>query len=176
MTGLVDALTGYPRMGEMPDLIVIAVRIVVATCLCGIIGLERELTKSTAGIRTNMLVGLAASTLALTGLSLIAIPGPPGDDELLRYDPIRVIEAVSAGVAFLGAGVVVFSKGDVRGLTTGASIWASAAIGVASGFGMLGIATIATLTGVTALVVIRRVEFRAGLKGHSDDNPQRDER
>ncbi|RVV96788.1 MgtC/SapB family protein [Mesobaculum littorinae] len=157
-------LTTPPRIGDALSFETIAVRLVLATVLCGLIGLERKLTKDTAGIRTNMLVGLATATFPILALSVVALGTTEGLD-ILRIDPVRVLEATATGVGFLGAGVVVFSKGTVTGLTTGASIWVSAAVGLAAGFGFLAISILAAMIALLALVVVRWLEMRAGLKG-----------
>ncbi|MBV7407768.1 MgtC/SapB family protein [Maritimibacter sp. DP1N21-5] len=134
---------------QMP-LGIIALRILGALVLCGAIGFERESRDRPAGLRTHMLVGLAAAVYCILTLELMA----QGDNtvDTARYDPIRVIEAVTSGVAFLAAGMIVFSQGKVHGLTTGASLWLVAAVGVACG---LGLWDVAILTAVPALIVIR---------------------
>lgn len=144
---------------------VIAVRITGAILLCGLIGYEREIHKNTAGLRTNMLVGVAAAAFALITLTMLDTP-LAGDD--VNADPIRLVEAVTNGVAFLAAGIVVFSKGEVRGLTTGASLWVSAAIGLSTGLGYWSIALMLTLVGVFVLAGLRQFQIAAGLKDESD--------
>lgn len=109
-----------------------------------------------------MLIGLAACTFCLITLQLMEIMSTASD--AARLDPIRLIEAVTAGVAFLAAGVVVYTKGDVQGLTTGASMWLSAAIGLAAGLGIWPLAVVVTLVGVIILWVLRHIEVAAGLK------------
>ncbi len=141
---------------------IVLFRIVGATLLCGLVGLEREFQKNAAGIRTNMLIGLAACTFCLITLQLMEIMSTASD--AARLDPIRLVEAVTAGVAFLAAGVVVYTKGDVQGLTTGASMWLSAAIGLAAGLGIWPIAVVVTVVGVIILWVLRHIEVAAGLK------------
>src|SRR5215212_1889572 len=113
--------------------LLLLVRLVIAGILAGVLGWERESARKPAGLRTHMLVGIAAALYTVLGeLAVKQFPGEPGG---LRSDPIRVIQAVSIGIGFLGSGVIFVSKtGDsVRGLTTAASIWATAAIGIAVG-------------------------------------------
>jgi putative Mg2+ transporter-C (MgtC) family protein len=113
--------------------LVLLLRLVIAGILAGVLGWERESARKPAGLRTHMLVGIAAALYTvLAELAVEQFPGEPGG---LRSDPIRVIQAVSIGIGFLGSGVIFVSKaGDsVRGLTTAASIWATAAIGIAAG-------------------------------------------
>ena len=97
--------------GGGPSNVIIAVRITGSILLCGLIGYEREIHKNTAGLRTNILVGVASAAFALITLTMLDTP-LAGDD--VRADPIRLVEAVTNGVAFLAAGIVVFSKGGSR--------------------------------------------------------------
>jgi putative Mg2+ transporter-C (MgtC) family protein len=116
----------------------------------------------TAGLRTNMLIGLAAAGFALitTYLMDTAVSAP----EHVRMDPIRLVEAVTAGVAFLAAGIVVFTQGRVHGLTTGASMWLSGTIGLAAGLGYWTIAIPTSVAGLLVLYVLYRVEIASGIK------------
>lgn len=146
---------------EIPA-IVILVRLAGVSLLCGLIGFEREIHKDTAGLRTTMMIGLAAATFALVSQAMIEAADSYADP--IRLDPIRLVEAVTAGVAFLAAGVVVFRQHDVRGLTTAAGMWLAAAIGLAGGLGYWPLALIATAVGMVVLYVLRRIEVRVGLK------------
>jgi putative Mg2+ transporter-C (MgtC) family protein len=113
--------------------LVLLFRLVVAGALAAVLGWERESAHKPAGLRTHMLVAIASALFTVLGeLAVRQFPVAPGG---MRSDPIRVIQAVSIGVGFLGSGVIFVSKsGDtVRGLTTAASIWATAAIGIAAG-------------------------------------------
>jgi len=114
--------------------LLLLVRLVVAAILAGVLGWERESARKPAGLRTHMLVGVASALF--TVLAELSFVGHPGDNGL-RADPIRVIQAIAVGIGFLGSGVIFVSKSDdsVRGLTTAGSIWATAAIGIASGLG-----------------------------------------
>jgi putative Mg2+ transporter-C (MgtC) family protein len=134
---------------------VIVVRLIAATLFGGIIGFEREYLARPAGMRTHILVALAAATFAVVTLELIAHANAQG---VTSTDPIRVIEAVTAGVAFLAAGTIIFSRGEVQGLTTGASLWLAGAIGVACGIGYYFIAILATVLAFLVLTVLRWVE------------------
>jgi len=159
---VVDILVNeFERASHLPWQIVI-LRLVGAVLLGGVIGLEREITKDTGGLRTNMLIALASAALALITLELVA--GYDIKDDRIRMDPLRLVEAVTAGVAFLAAGVVVFAKGSVRGLTTGAAMWVAAAIGLGAGFGHWLIAVVMTVLGVLILSILRIIEYRAGLR------------
>lgn len=150
---------GYKGHIALP---VLGARLAGAILLCGLIGLEREVKKDTAGLRTNMLIGLAAAAFALATLHLMHIDG--GREGAVRLDPIRLVEAVTAGVAFLAGGVVIFARGNVRGLTTAASMWLSAAIGLCAGLGYWWLAVMVSLFGLLILIIMRRVEIVAGMK------------
>ena len=131
-------------MGEPLVELQLLLRLVVAAVLAALLGWEREKANKPAGLRTHMLVGVASALFTILGdLSLDAYPAPEG----LQPDPIRVIQAVAIGVGFLGSGVIfVAREGDrVLGLTTAASIWATAAVGIACGLGRWVIAAGSTL-------------------------------
>lgn len=145
---------------------ILLLRILGALILCGIIGLEREIRKNTAGIRTNMLIGLAATVFTLVTLQIMETLGD--DVDTTQIDPVRLVEAVTSGIAFLAAGVIVYTKGSVRGLTTGASMWLSAAIGLCVGLGMWIVAIAATVTGIIVLWLLRETEIAVGIKSDDD--------
>ena len=109
-------------------------RVILGFILSGIVGLEREVSLKPAGLRTHILVGLG-STL-LTVLSLNAFPGS---------DPSRVAASIIVGIGFLGAGTIIKTKEKVIGLTTAATLWVVASIGVATGAGFYLLAAVATV-------------------------------
>ncbi|OAN76897.1 preprotein translocase subunit TatA [Sulfitobacter sp. EhC04] len=135
---------------------VVVFRIIGAVILSSLIGFERESKDHAAGLRTHMLVGLAASCYCLLALDLVGRDF--GDN--VRLDPIRMIEAVTGGVAFLAAGLIVFTRGEVKGLTTGASLWLVAAIGTAAGLGVWLIALLATGLALFIVGVLKSLEKR----------------
>jgi putative Mg2+ transporter-C (MgtC) family protein len=146
-------------------------RLVAALVLCGVIGFEREIGKRPAGLRTHMLTGLAAALYTLVMLHMTTTS--VFDADKVQTDPIRVIEAVTQGVAFLAAGLVVFSQGNVLGLKTGATMWLCAAIGVCCALGLLPLAATATATAVITVVVIRFAEKKADT--HSESHASHDD-
>lgn len=156
MDALLDDLTNLPGHSA----IVVFGRMLGAAILCGLVGLERELGERSAGMRTNMLVGFAAATFALLTQGVIA----SATSDVVRADPTRLIEAVTSGVAFLAAGLIILSKGEVRGLTTGATIWLSAAIGLSIGLGQWFVGLLASVGGLLILIGVRRVERALGTK------------
>jgi putative Mg2+ transporter-C (MgtC) family protein len=151
----------FSKPGQIP-LPVLVLRLAGTIMLCGVIGLEREIKKDSAGLRTNILIGLAAATFALITTSILETS--IGQDDNVRSDPLRLVEAVTNGVAFLAAGIIVFARGEVRGLTTGASMWLSASIGLSVGLGFWVIAVMTGVTGFVVLAGLRRLEVYFGTK------------
>ena len=108
-------------------------RLIVAMILAGILGWEREATGKAAGLRTHMLVGIGAALFVIIGELIVARFQHYGD--IVRFDPIRVLEAIVAGISFIGAGMIFVSqdRSRVRNLTTAASILTTAAVGLTVG-------------------------------------------
>lgn len=141
--------------------LLLLVRPVVAALLAGVIGWERESAGKAAGLRTHMLVGLAAALFIVAADVLVArYAAGEYDPDVLRLDPVRVIDAVATGVGFLGAGTIFVSGRDrvVRGLTTAASVWATAAIGVIVGLERYVLAVGVTLLAYAVLHLLRRFD------------------
>lgn len=134
---------------------IVLARLVGAALLCGVIGFEREMGSHAAGLRTHMLVGLASAVFAILTLHLIEEFGHRPDT--VQMDPIRLIEAVTQGVAFLAAGMIVLSRGRVRNLTTGAGMWLAASIGLAAGLGLWPIAVLAAGLGFLVIGILNRL-------------------
>lgn len=148
---------GHPTWTSFP---VIMARMLLAALFGAMIGFEREWRNRPAGLRTHILVCLAAATFSI--LTIEIIHAPIFASEASRFDPIRAVEAVTAGVAFLAAGTILFARGEVHGLTTGAGMWLAGAIGVASGFGLWQVAGFATFVGLVVLGLVHRLEARMG--------------
>tara|TARA_R100001086_G_scaffold177412_1_gene98017 strand:+ start:445 stop:948 length:504 start_codon:yes stop_codon:yes gene_type:complete len=140
---------------QMP-LGVLAVRLIAASVAGLIVGFEREVRNRPAGLRTHMLTALASAVFMLISIEMIHSFG--SNDDTTQLDPTRVVQAVTAGVAFLAAGTIIHGSGSVRGLTTGASIWLAGAIGLACGAGYLRLAVLAVLFSVLILLPIRMLE------------------
>ena len=134
-------------------------RLLAAMATGGIIGVERELSNKSAGLKTNMLVSIGASIYVLINLSIIAEQG--------EGDPTRIIGQIVTGIGFLGGGVILHRGANVHGLTTAATIWCSAAIGCLAGLGMYLEAGICTLA-----VLIVNLEIKK-LDGWFDDEMQK---
>lgn len=136
----------------------IFIRLVMAMAFGAAIGIERELKERPAGLRTHMLTALAAAVFTVLTIELFhevrQLEHP------VSADPIRIIEAVTAGVAFLAAGAIIQGRGRVRGLTTGAGMWMAGSIGLACGGGYYTVATLAVILAVAILSLLRLFERR----------------
>jgi putative Mg2+ transporter-C (MgtC) family protein len=126
---------------------VVMLRLFGGALLCALIGVEREWTDHPAGLRTHMLVGIGTALFALVMQSLVAMFAEHPGTEL---DPVRLLQAIGAAVGFLAAGVVVFSKGEVKGLTIGAGLWVAAGVGLSAG---LGLWLMAAVTAILAVII-----------------------
>ena len=133
----------------------IAVRLALAALLGSLIGFERERLLWAAGIRTHMLVAVGACLLMI--VSAYAFQRPLAMAHVI-LDPSRVAAQVVSGIGFLGAGAILLRGNVVRGLTTAASIWAVAAIGLAAGGGLVFAATISTAIILIILAGIKPIE------------------
>ncbi|MCK0173291.1 MULTISPECIES: MgtC/SapB family protein [Mycobacteriaceae] len=125
------------------------VELLVAFGLTALIGLEREVQGKSAGLRTQTIVGTAAALIMLVskyGFSDVLATGT------VEVDPSRVAAQIVTGIGFLGAGIIIFRRGSVHGLTTAAAVWESAAIGMAAGSGLLLLACI--VTGLHFVIVL----------------------
>lgn len=163
MEALVEEF-GHPTHTSFP---VIVARLLLAALFGAAIGFEREWRNRSAGLRTHILVCVAAATFAILTIEIVHAPMFTTEalKDATKFDPIRVVEAVTAGVAFLAAGVVIFTKGEVHGLTTGAGMWLAGAIGVACGLGLWQIALFTTLLAVLVLGLLHVFERKLDLNG-----------
>lgn len=134
--------------------VTVIVRVLLAAVAGGLIGIERGFHGRAAGLRTHMLVCLGAALTALIGCYLA--------DGGMTTDVQRTGAQVMSGVGFLGAGTILLKKGNekITGLTTAAGLWATAAIGLAVGYGLYTAAFVTVLVVVLAFTVMSRVEFR----------------
>src|SRR5204863_8006758 len=132
-------------------------RLLLAAVIGGLIGAERELRRKGAGFRTNILIGVGAAIFTLAGMGM----GPSSD-------PARVAAQVVTGIGFLGAGAILRNRDGVHGLTTAATVWVNAALGVAAGGGQYRLAILAGGITVVVLLVLgpleRRIEQQVGPK------------
>ena len=131
-------------------------RLTAAVVLGALIGFEREWRHKPAGLRTHILVSVAACLFVIIGQELAALEfGGQGEQQ---NDPIRMIEAVTAGVAFLAAGLIFTSKGQVQNVTTGASLWLAGAVGLGCGAGQMPLAAMTTAIVIVVLLALRQIE------------------
>lgn len=152
-------------------------RIFIASCLGGIIGLEREYREKAVGFRTHFLVALGSALFMI--ISAYGFEGVLSDDfqSPIRLDVSRIAAQVVTGIGFIGAGTIMIHKNTVRGLTTAAGVWVTAAIGMACGGGMylLAIAsTVFVLIGLEAFnFFLHRFDLHRGK--HENDNENENE-
>jgi putative Mg2+ transporter-C (MgtC) family protein len=151
-------------------------RLTVALLLGAIIGIEREMTQKSAGMRTHMLVCMGSaiftliSTADLWSHSLPTTPLPPGVHLNISQDPGRISAQIVTGIGFIGGGALLKYGTNVRGVTTAASLWLMAAVGMLVGIGALQLAFVATVMAFVVLFSLGRVEriiFGKHLKEHS---------
>ena len=136
-------------------------RILIAALLGGAIGLEREYRAKEAGLRTHFLVGLGAALFMLMSMYGYGdVVGTPG----YRLDPSRVASQVVSGIGFIGAGTIIFQRHIVRGLTTAAGLWVTAAIGLTCGSGLYLLATAATVLVLLCLEATNFILHRFGAR------------
>jgi putative Mg2+ transporter-C (MgtC) family protein len=122
-----------------------------------VIGLERELHRQPAGFRTHSLVAVGSALFTI--VSAYGFAGA-------SVDPTRIAAQIVSGIGFIGAGTILQHRGNVRGLTTAASLWSVAAIGVAAGAGMVVIALVGTVLILVVLFLLDRVEAFARRRLH----------
>jgi putative Mg2+ transporter-C (MgtC) family protein len=167
MSGMLEWLASLPSAhpGLRIDLLG---RLLLATALGGAIGWERERAGKPAGLRTNILICVAATLLTDLSVRVAASAGPSAD-------PGRIAAQIVTGVGFLGAGTILQGRRAVTGLTTAATLWVVAAIGMAVGFGALVEAVGTTLLVLLALVVLGRLEGKTDMRRRATDADPGDE-
>ncbi|HKY96907.1 MAG TPA: MgtC/SapB family protein [Gemmatimonadaceae bacterium] len=135
-------------------------RLLAAALFTGLVGWERETARKSAGLRTHVLVGLASALFVVVGLSVSDAFMDVSPN--VRIEPLSLIQAVAVGIGFLGSGIVRLKSNSDRpqGLTTAASIWAAAGLGLACGFGKYVIAGGTTLLLLIVLRGIQHLERR----------------
>ena len=131
-------------------------RILIAAALGGLVGFERELSDQPAGLRTHILVSLGAALFTMVGAYGVE-SFFTGDQPAARFDPTRIAAQVVTGIGFLGAGAILRQGVNIRGLTTAAALWVTAAIGTAVGLGFIGGAIVVTVLAIVSLYGLKRV-------------------
>jgi putative Mg2+ transporter-C (MgtC) family protein len=138
-------------------------RLLLVVLLAGAVGLERELRDQEAGLRTHMLVGLGSALFVIVGnFSWSELEF--GNDVGVVLDPSRVVAYVITGIGFLGAGTIIKHGINIKGLTTAASLWVVAAVGVAVGAGDYGLGVVATAIVLLSLWPVRMLANALGLR------------
>ena len=130
------------------------VRLGAAAILGLALGLDREVRGHAAGMRTHGLICFAAAAMTVSVISLF------GQLDGERMDPLRVYEATGAFIGIIGAGLIVFSKGEVKNLTTAAHLWLAAVVGIACGAAQWPLVVIAAVISVVMLTLLGFVERR----------------
>ena len=151
------------------SVIEIAARLALSVLLSGIIGSDREFKSRPAGIRTHILVCVGSTLIAMIQQQIVAealriAVAWPELAGIVRSDPARLICQVVSGIGFLGAGTIVITKRSVMGLTTAASLWAMAGLGLAVGMGYYEIAAVGFMAIIIVLVVMKKMIHMPALK------------
>ena len=134
---------------------ILITRLVVAGLLGGAIGVEREFRAKEAGVRTHFIVALGSALFMI--ISQFAFDGKP-------HDAARVAAQVVSGIGFIGAGVIIFQRNVVRGVTTAAGLWVAAAVGMACGDGMYSVALAAALLTILCLEMMHFINMQVSEK------------
>lgn len=150
--------------GPLSDLELIQ-RLLLAAALGAALGFERELRQKSAGLRTNILIAVGSALFTLMSINMARSPGA---------DATRIAAQIVTGIGFLGAGAIMRTGSGVQGLTTAATVWVNAAVGVAVGGGEYHLAVLATAVTLAALLVLSPLEriierFAARRKGDGED-------
>ena len=147
------------------------VRILVAAALGGIVGIERELRDQPAGFRTHMLVAIGACLFTIVGAFGFQQFTGGTDAQRIQADLTRVASQVVVGIGFLGGGTILRHGATVRGLTTAATLWVTAAVGVAVAMGLYFVATATSILAVFALAALKPIERRFMRGMRQEDEP-----
>jgi putative Mg2+ transporter-C (MgtC) family protein len=132
----------------------IIIRLTLSIVLSGLVGLERQVHRRTAGLRTHILVSLGSCLIMLTSLYVFDIY-----KDKVPLDPGRIAAGVITGIGFLGAGTILREREGVKGLTTAASLWVVAGIGLAVGVGFYNAAVYTTSLTLVVLFLLRYIEL-----------------
>lgn len=134
-------------------------RLGLALLCAALVGLDRETRNRGAGLRTHMMVALGSAGFTLVAMKLFAmLDVASAGGNTLGGDPVRIMAAIVGGIGFLGAGTIIQSGGEIRGMTTAAGLWVIAAVGMAAGAGYYSGAVMITVLALVTIVLLRRVE------------------
>jgi putative Mg2+ transporter-C (MgtC) family protein len=144
-----------------PDLdTALLARLLLASLLGGVIGLEREIHGRPAGFRTHLLVSLGSCLFCITSVEFYRIFGNFSGTIPTGVDPGRIAAQVVTGIGFLGAGAIIRERASIRGLTTAACLWVAAALGIACAIGLFYLAISVTIIALISLLLLKQVEKR----------------
>jgi putative Mg2+ transporter-C (MgtC) family protein len=138
-------------------------RLLLAGALGAVLGAERTIRQRAAGFRTNILVALGSALFTLVSIKMAATYGG---------DPTRIPSQIVTGIGFLGGGAILREQGDIRGLTTAATVWLNAAIGMAAGGGYYSLAMTSTGAALIVLTAFLRIEERLTKHRHELESPE----
>jgi putative Mg2+ transporter-C (MgtC) family protein len=147
-------MTHYPYEFEL------LLRICLAVICGSLLGYERERHGISAGLRTNLLVCTGSALIMIISKYFFYIGGETASNIPVALDPARIAAQIVTGIGFLGAGVIIKDKGAVRGLTTAATLWFNAGVGMSLGAGMLVIPISCTIIAFIALDVLKKLPFK----------------
>lgn len=125
----------------------LAIRLLLAAALGGVLGAERELHQKSAGFRTNILIAIGSAVFTIASLTLAP-----------NADPTRIAAQIVTGIGFLGAGAIMRTHSGVHGLTTAATVWVNAALGIAAGGGLYRLAVLGGAITLAVLLILGPVE------------------
>lgn len=143
----------FSDLSNTGEMIRVAIRLILALLLGGLLGYEREIKQTPAGLRTHMLVALGSALFVIVPIQSGA--SPP--------DVMRVLQGIIAGIGFLGAGTILKLRdgAQIKGLTTAASVWMTCAVGIAVGMGYQGIAIMSTMLALIVLTTASHIGNKA---------------
>lgn len=147
-------------MSDYPYEIHLVMRLLLAMFCGAVVGYERERHGISAGLRTNILVCVAAALMLIISKYFYYKPGEIIDNINIGLDPSRIAASIVSGIGFLGAGVIIKEKGSIRGLTTAATLWYNAGLGMACGAGMIILPLFCTVLGLVSLATLKQLGDR----------------
>lgn len=150
----------------------IILRLLIIIVFAGLLGWERETAGKSAGLRTHMLVGLGS--VLFVSISEILVENYRSYGDGMRFDPIRIVQAIVTGISFIGAGLIFVARrqGVVKNLTTAASIWTTSAIGMIVGLERYFLALVSTILIFLVLRLLSYLEFKTTQKIKKDEPPK----
>ena len=147
---------GYTLFGNYE--LAILVKLLLAAVAGGLVGLEREKHGRPAGLRTNLLVSVGACTMMIVSEAFFLKYEGLDVQSVLRLDPSRTAAQIVTGIGFLGAGVILKEGASVRGLTTAATLWVVAGLGMAFGMGHFSLGILSTALALVSLTLLKRLD------------------